>query len=174
MLGAGQAALFSVRVTLMPAVTVAPVFRLDRDEFASGFARRPVAVDHTLADDPLLSLEEIANLADRFPGRVERHSADLPMVMPGGAPLLELSPSEMVRGIEHNRCWMVFWYVDQDPAYKALLDRCLDQAESFLPSGAGPPCSARPSCSCRRRMRSPRSTSIPSTTSCSRSAGTRT
>jgi hypothetical protein len=122
----------------MPAVTVAPVFRLDRDEFASGFARRPVAVDHTLADDPLLSLEEIANLADRFPGRVERHSADLPMVMPGGAPLLELSPSEMVRGIEDNRCWMVFWYVDQDPAYKALLDRCLDQAESFLPSGAGP------------------------------------
>jgi hypothetical protein len=124
----------------MSAVTVSPVFRLDRDEFVSRFARRPVAVDHTLADDPLLSLEEIANLAERFPGRVERHSADLPQVMPGGAPApgLDLSPSEMVRGIEHNRCWMVFWYVDQDPAYKALLDRCLDQAESFLPSGTGP------------------------------------
>ena len=114
-----------------------PVFRLDRDTFASAFGRRPVAVDHTLAEDPLLSLEAIAELADRFPGRVERHSADLPMVMPGGAPELELPPSEMVRGIEDNGCWMVFWYIDQDPAYKALLDRCLDEAESYLPSGAG-------------------------------------
>ena len=107
----------------MPAVAVDPVFRLDRDAFAAGFSRRPVAVDHTLAEDPLLSLEAIADLADRFPGEVERHSADLPIVMQGGAPLLEISPSDMVRGIEDNGCWMVFWYVNQDPAYKALLDR---------------------------------------------------
>jgi hypothetical protein len=33
---------------------------------------------------------------------------------------------------------MVFWYIHQDPAYKALLDRCLDEAESYLPNGAGP------------------------------------
>jgi hypothetical protein len=122
----------------MSAVAVEPVFRLDRDAFGAGFGRRPVAVDHTLAEDPLLSLEAIADLADRFPGRVERHSANLAMVMPDGAPELELSPSAMVRGIEDNGCWMVFWYVDQDPAYKALLDRCLDEAESHLPSGAGP------------------------------------
>lgn len=121
----------------MSAVAVSPVFRLDRAAFAAGFGRRPIAVDHTLAEDPLLSLEAIADLADRFPGRVERHSAELPMVMPGGAPELELSPSEIVRGIEDNGCWMVFWYIDQDPAYKALLDRCLDEAESYLPSGAG-------------------------------------
>ena len=102
-----------------------------------GFGRRPVAVDHTLAEDPLLSLEAIADLADRFPGRVESHTADQPLVMPGGAPELELSPSEIVRGIEDNGCWMVFWYIHQDPAYQALLDRCLDEAESYLPSGAG-------------------------------------
>jgi hypothetical protein len=121
----------------MSSITVDSVFRLDRGAFEVGFGRRPVAVDHTLAEDPLLSLEAIADLADRFPGRVERHSADLPLVMPGGAPELELSPSEMVRGIEDNRCWMVFWYVDQDPAYKALLDRCLDAAEPYMPRGAG-------------------------------------
>ena len=121
----------------MSVVDAGPVFRLDRGAFAAGFGRRPVAVDHTLAEDPLLSLEAIADLADRFPGRVESHSADLPMVMPGGAPELKLSPSEIVRGIEDNGCWMVFWYVDQDPAYKALLDRCLDEAESYLPSEAG-------------------------------------
>ena len=121
----------------MSTVAAGPVFRLDRDAFAAGFGRRPVAVDHTLAEDPLLSLEAIADLADRFPGRVESHTADQPLVMPGGAPELELSPSEIVRGIEDNGCWMVFWYIHQDPAYKALLDRCLDKAESYLPSGAG-------------------------------------
>jgi hypothetical protein len=122
----------------MSAVATGPVFRLDRDPCAAAFGQRPVAVDHTLTEDPLLSQEAIADLADRFPGRVERHRADLPLVMPGGAPELELSPSEMVRGIEDNGCWMVFWYLEQDPAYKALLDRCLDEAESYLPSGAGP------------------------------------
>ena len=121
----------------MSAVAAGPVFRLDHDAFAAGFGRRPVAVDHTLAEDPLLSLEAIADLADRFPGRVESHTADLPLVSPGGAPELELSPSEIVRGIEDNGCWMVFWYIHQDPAYNALLDRCLDEAESYLPSEAG-------------------------------------
>ena len=118
----------------MSMVAASPVLRLDRDAFSAGFGRRPVAVDHTLAEDPLLSLEAIAELADRFPGRVERHRADLPMVMPAGAPDLELSPAEMVRGIEDNGGRLVFWYVDQDPPYKALLDRCLDEAESYLPS----------------------------------------
>ena len=122
----------------MSTVAAGSVFRLDPSAFAAGFGTHPVAVEHTLAEDPLLSLEAIAELADRFTGRVERHRSDLPMVMPGGAPDLELSASEMVRGIEGNGCWMVFWYVDQDPAYKALLDRCLDEAETYLPAGAGP------------------------------------
>lgn len=113
------------------------VFELDRQRFADGFGKRPMGVDHTLADDPLLTLDAIAELGERFEGRVERHSANLPQVMPGGADDLEMSPAEMVRGIEDNGCWMVFWYVDQDPAYKGLLDRCLDEAESYIPSGIG-------------------------------------
>jgi Cupin superfamily protein len=113
------------------------VFDLDPQRFAAGFGARPMGVDHSLVDDPLLTLDAIADLAERFPGRVERHRSDLPMVMPGGAPELEMSPADMVRGIEENNCWMVFWYVDQDPAYKGLLDRCLDEAETYLPAGAG-------------------------------------
>ncbi|HEY3727576.1 MAG TPA: cupin domain-containing protein [Solirubrobacteraceae bacterium] len=114
------------------------VFMLDKRRFAADFGRRPVAVDHSLVDDPLLTLEAIAEFADRFPGRVERHRADLPMVMPGGAPELDESPGDIVRGIDDNGCWMVFWYIDQDPEYKALLDRCLDEADAYLPPGHGP------------------------------------
>jgi hypothetical protein len=122
----------------MPGTVSRTVFDLDRAAFAASFGRRPMGVQHNLVDDPALSLEAIAELADRFPGRVESHRADLPAVMPDGAPELDLSPGDMVRGIEENGCWMVFWYVDQDPVFKELLDRCLDEAEGYLPPGAGP------------------------------------
>ncbi len=111
---------------------------LGADGFARAFGQAPVGVTHSLADHPLLSLDSIAELADRFPGRIERHLADQPLVVPGGAPELEGPPSETVRGIDSNGCWMVFWYIDQVPEYKQLLDDCLDHTELFLPASTGP------------------------------------
>jgi hypothetical protein len=113
------------------------IFDLEVEAFADAFGKRPLGVRHTLAGHPLLKLDAIADLADRFPGHMERHRADLPLVVPGGAPELEGSPSETVRGIESNGCWMVFWYIEQDREYKALLDACLDEAESYLPRPIG-------------------------------------
>jgi hypothetical protein len=105
----------------------------DRAAFVESFAREPVAVSHPLADHPLLTLDAIAELADALPlASVERHRADLPVLMPGGAPDIEGPPSETVRGIETNGCWMVCWYVEQAPAYKALLDAILDEAEAYV------------------------------------------
>jgi hypothetical protein len=104
----------------------APLLRFDEDEFSDGFSRRAVAVEHTLVDNPLLRLEAIAELADSLPPeRIERHLAEQPMVLPGGAPDVGGRPSETVLGIEHNGCWMVLWYVEQAAPYKALLDACL-------------------------------------------------
>lgn len=96
-----------------------------------------MSVSHSLAEHPLLTLDAIAELADRFPGRIERHSGDLPRVVPGGAPELEGPPSETVRGIAHNGCWMVFWYIDQVPEYRELLDRCIDQVAPAVPPEMG-------------------------------------
>jgi hypothetical protein len=110
------------------------ILEVDPERFADAFGRRPLAVDHSLAGHPLMQLDALAELADRYPGRIERHRADLPLLVPGGAPELEGPPSETVRGIEHNGCWLVFWYIDQVPEYRALLDRCVDEAESFLPA----------------------------------------
>jgi hypothetical protein len=102
----------------------------------SSFGRQPMGVEHSLADHPLLQLDRIAALAERFPGRIERHQADLPLVVPGGAPELYGPPAETVRSIETNGCWMVFWYLELVPEYKALLDLCLAGVESHLPKGA--------------------------------------
>lgn len=116
---------------------VGPILKLDIHGFAEAFDRRPHAVGHALAGHPLLALDAIADLADRFPGRIERHQADLPLVLPGGAPELEGPPSETVRGIKHNNSWMVFWHIEQVPEYKALLDLCLDEVEPHVPRDVG-------------------------------------
>ena len=50
----------------------------------------------------------------------------------GGAPELEGPPSQTVREIDTANAWMVLWYIEQDPAYKALLDECLDEVERFV------------------------------------------
>ena len=105
----------------------------DRSRFVDGFARTPMAVGHTLVDHPLLSLEALAELADALPlASVERHRADLPVLAPGGAPNIEGPPSDTVRGIETNGCWMVFWYLEQMPAYADLLNAILDEAEATV------------------------------------------
>jgi JmjC domain len=111
---------------------------IDGRMFADGFAIRPFSVNHRLASHPRLSLEAIAQLADDMPpGAVERHRADLPMVMPGGAPELDGRPSDTVRGIETNGNWMVLWNIEQVPAYKALLDACLDEVERYVGDSHG-------------------------------------
>jgi hypothetical protein len=117
------------------------LLQIDSDVFVEGFARRPFSVRHWLVDHPLLTLEAIAELADRVPLRsVERHRSDLPQVMPGGAPDLNGRPSETVRGIETNACWMVLWYLEQVPEYRALLDEILDEADRHVADRHGGMC----------------------------------
>jgi hypothetical protein len=126
---------------LREALTENNLVQLDSAEFAEGFARRPFRVRHSLVDHPLLTLEAIAELADRVPLRsVERHQSDLPQVMPGGAPDLDGRPSDTVRGIETNGCWMVLWYLEQVPEYKALLDEVLDEAQRYVGNEYGGMC----------------------------------
>jgi hypothetical protein len=111
---------------------------LDGPSFRDSFAREPLGVQHSLVQEPLLALEAIAELADGLPpGSVERHAADLPMVMPGGAPELPGRPSDTVRGIETNGCWMVLWYLEQSAPYAELLRRCLDGVAPHVPREQG-------------------------------------
>jgi len=109
------------------------LLHIDGAAFAENFAKRPLGVRHTLADHPLLTLDALAELADRLPpASIERHRADLDLMTPGGAPELEGPPSQSVREIDTGNTWMVLWYIEQDPEYKALLDACLDEVETFV------------------------------------------
>lgn len=108
-----------------------PLLSIEGTGFTAAFAERPFPVAHSLVDHPLLTLEGIAELADALPRScIERHRADLPLVMPGGAEDLDGRPSDTVRNIETNNTWMVLWYVEQDPAWRRLLHDCLDDVEA--------------------------------------------
>jgi hypothetical protein len=109
------------------------VLEVDRETFTDAFGHGPVGIRHSLVGHPLLTLEALAELADALPSKdVERHRADLPLLSPGGAPDLEGPPSETVLGIESNGRWMVLWYLEQVPAYRALLDACLEDIEGYI------------------------------------------
>jgi hypothetical protein len=111
---------------------------VDRAVFGAAFVHHPTAVRHRLVDHPLLRLEAIAALADALPAKdVERHDAHLPRVAPGGAPNLGGRPSDSVMGIEDNGQWMVLWYIEQVPEYKALLDEVLAEAEALIADQPG-------------------------------------
>lgn len=106
---------------------------IEEGDFSRCFSRRAFAVRHELAGDPRLTLEAMAELADRLPLKsIERHRADLPLLSPGKPPELEGPPSETVRELESGNAWMVMWYIEQVPEYRELLDDCLDQVESYV------------------------------------------
>ena len=106
---------------------------IDEGNFARCFSQRAFAVRHELADDPRLTLEAMAELADRLPLKsIERHRADLPLLSPGKPPELAGPPSETVRQLESGNAWIVMWYIEQVPEYCQLLDDCLDQVEGYV------------------------------------------
>jgi Cupin-like domain len=85
-------------------------------------------VSHTLLDHPLLTLDALAALAERMRAEtIEYNRGDLPVgVAPDAAIGNGLSVGDTIRGIETNGSWMVLKFIEQDDAYRALLDELLD------------------------------------------------
>jgi hypothetical protein len=128
-----------ITVSSRPSAAVEPprLLHLDQDAH-NAIGVRELSVRHSLVDHPALTMEAIAQLADEMPaGTVERHSANQPLLVPGGAADLTGTPSDTVRAIDTNRTWMVLWNIEQIPRYHALLDAILDEARSYLPGREG-------------------------------------
>lgn len=110
------------------------------DRLANGLGDEPFAVTHELVDNPLLTLDAIADLADFLPAdSVEHNVGEVPEVLPSGeAPALDLAPGEIVRTIDSNRCWMVLKRIEQHPAYRDLLERTLSEVTAAVAATQGP------------------------------------
>jgi hypothetical protein len=102
-----------------------------RAALRAAYPEAPAMLDHGLAGHPLLTLEALAGLARRIrPVDVEYNRGDLPVgIDPADTPANGLSVEETIREIEQCGSWMVLKFVEQDPAYRALLDETLAPLE---------------------------------------------
>lgn len=108
-------------------------------ELSDAYPERPVRIAHGLADHPLLQLPAIVELAARMrPESVEHNRADLPVgVAPADVPANGLDVAATLAGIETNRSWMVLKFIEQDPAYAALLDEVLAPVAAVVAPATG-------------------------------------
>jgi hypothetical protein len=100
---------------------------IDPARFREGFDREAFVVRHHLAAHPLLSLPRLVELARALPERnVEYNAGNIPMsIAPELTPANGLTIDETIRRIAECQSWMALKWVETDPEYRELLDRCL-------------------------------------------------
>jgi hypothetical protein len=116
---------------VQPARPDARLLAFEAAAFAASYrAHESIAVEHGLAGHPLLTLEAIADLADWLPGEsVICDTADQPLLAPEGGPPRgsEPRPGDVIRHLDDRRSWLTLLNIEQQPAYRELMDACLDQ-----------------------------------------------
>jgi hypothetical protein len=111
----------------------------DLGRLHSYYPERPGKLSHQLAGHKLLTLESLVELGKRLPrASVEYNAGDLPYgVDPEEVGHTGLSVEDTIRGIEQCGSWMVLKNVDQDPAYKALLEEALGELAGVIEPVSG-------------------------------------
>ncbi len=108
--------------------------------FSGLYPERSGTLTHRMAGHPLLAIASLAELAVRLdPAHVEYNRADLPVgIAPDAIPGNGLSIAETIRSIEENGSWMVLKWVENDPVYKALLEKALAPIRAIVEPLTGP------------------------------------
>jgi hypothetical protein len=117
-----------------------PIFsEADRAALSACYPEMPGKLSHQLLDHPLLTLESLVELGKRLPRKcVEYNAGDLPYgVDPEEVGHTGLSVEDTIRRIEECGSWMVLKHVDQDPAYKALLEEALGELAGVIEPVSG-------------------------------------
>ncbi len=106
---------------------------------SESFGRAPVAVDHSIREHDLLTVESLARLAETLPaGNVEHNEGDLSIVSGSDVARSAMPVGEIARTIESNGQWMVLKWIETVGEYKAMLDELLDEVEEAIPAENGP------------------------------------
>lgn len=115
------------------------MIKIDPQRFASAYDTTHLPVAHDVQGETALEIDALIALAERHPAAsVEHNLGTVPVTLPGGeAPRLGRSGAEIIAEIAENGSWLVLKNVEQDPAYRALLDRLLDPIGPIVPDGAG-------------------------------------
>jgi hypothetical protein len=114
----------------------AGLLAFDAADFSAAYrAREPTVVEHGLTGHPLLTLGAIADLADWLPrDSVICDTADQPLLVPTGGPPRgsEARPGDAIRHLDVRRSWLTLLNIEQQPAYRELMNACLDQIATVV------------------------------------------
>lgn len=101
---------------------------LDKSIAQSHLHNQPFTLKTDLANHPVFELENLVKLATSLPrDRIEYNRGDLqPGQTAETTPKLDMSPQEVINRIENHNAWMVIKRVEQEPAYRAVLETFLD------------------------------------------------
>ncbi len=111
-----------------------------RVAFATAYPDQAAKLTHGLVGHPLLTLEALADLAERMPAAsVEYNLGKLPLgVRAKDIPANGLTLGETIRTIQTSGSWAVLKNVERDPAYGALLDHALAELAPLVEQKTGP------------------------------------
>ena len=109
---------------------------IDRKTFNAQFGQTPFLVPHRLAGHELFTLASLVELANRLPAsQVEYNAGEVPVGLdPARTPRNGLTPEETIRRIAECRSWLVLKHVEDDPAYRRLLEGCLADVRAASPA----------------------------------------
>lgn len=109
-------------------------------QFAAGYPGVPQHLTHALAGHPLLELDALLALAGRMRAETLEHNAatDLPLGIGNDAvPANGLSVHETIARIGECGSWVLLKYIEQDPAYAALMRDVLAEIEPLVEPDTG-------------------------------------
>ena len=94
------------------------------------FLKTPFMLKHGLADSLLFTLPRLIELAKSMPrDSIEYNSGKVAVgVKPEDIPKIDMPAEAVIKSIETANAWMVIKRVEQDPAYKALLEQFVREA----------------------------------------------
>jgi len=111
--------------------------------FGGAFPEQPAQFVHDLHEDPRLSVEAIADLADCLPRQsvIYDTASQLLLVPKGGPPRgLLARPGDIIRTIQDANAWLTLLNIEDDPAYAELMNRTLDELEPGVLDRQGKMC----------------------------------
>jgi hypothetical protein len=103
---------------------------VDSQTAKENFLKHPFRLKHRLADNPLFSLSRLVELAKSMPrDAIEYNSGKVAIgVKPEDVPKIDMAAEDVIRSIEKANAWMVIKFVERDPAYRALLETFVSEA----------------------------------------------
>jgi hypothetical protein len=107
--------------------------------FAALYPHTPGKLGHRLIEQPLLTLEALAELAASLPAAsIEYNPGDVPIgIAPEDIPAPRLGVVETIRNIGEAASWVVLKRIEQHPEYAALLREVLGELRDIVEPRTG-------------------------------------